>query len=119
VENGAPPRVQHSALPPRMENTTAQQRPTQKTISSHLAPNSDRRQHPPHRRAVTPPPHVMVRRSAGQEYNLSQDMMAETINQANHCFSISTDPEQKKHDKSQRQSPNHPLARNGECGNLS
>jgi hypothetical protein len=32
----------------------------------------------------------MVRRSAGQQYNLSQDMIAETINQANHCFSIPT-----------------------------
>jgi hypothetical protein len=31
----------------------------------------------------------MVRRSARQQ-NLSQDMMAETINQANHCFSISS-----------------------------
>jgi hypothetical protein len=31
----------------------------------------------------------MVRRSARQQYNLSQDMMAEAINQANHCFSIS------------------------------
>jgi hypothetical protein len=68
----------------------AQQRPTQQTISSHLTPNSHRRQHTPHRRAVTPPtPHVMVRGSAGQKYNLSQDMIAETINQANHCFSIS------------------------------
>jgi hypothetical protein len=37
----------------------------------------------------------MVRRSAGQKYNLSQDMIAETINQANHCFSISTNPEPK------------------------
>jgi hypothetical protein len=37
----------------------------------------------------------MVRRSAGQQYNLSQDMIAETINQANHCFSISTNPEPK------------------------
>jgi hypothetical protein len=34
----------------------------------------------------------MVRRSAGQQYNLSQDMIAETINQANHSFSISTNP---------------------------
>jgi hypothetical protein len=34
----------------------------------------------------------MVRRSAGQQYNLSQDMIAETINQANHCFSIPTNP---------------------------
>jgi hypothetical protein len=30
----------------------------------------------------------MVRRSARQQ-NLSQDVMAETISQANHCFSIS------------------------------
>jgi hypothetical protein len=42
---------------------------------------------------VTPQtPHAMVRRSSGQQYNLSQDMIAETINQANHCFSISTNP---------------------------
>jgi uncharacterized protein (UPF0333 family) len=32
----------------------------------------------------------MVRRSAGQKYNLSQDMIAETINQATHCLSILT-----------------------------
>jgi hypothetical protein len=31
----------------------------------------------------------MVRRSAGQQYNVSQDMIAETISQANHCFTIS------------------------------
>jgi hypothetical protein len=37
----------------------------------------------------------MVRRSAGHQYNLSQDMIAETINQANLCFSISTNPEPK------------------------
>jgi hypothetical protein len=38
-------------------------------------------------RAVTPQtPHVMVRRSARQQYNLSQDMIAETISHANHCF---------------------------------
>jgi hypothetical protein len=61
VENVAPPRVQNSVSPPRMENTMAQQRPTQQTISSHLTPNSHRRQHTPHRWAVTPPtPHVMV-----------------------------------------------------------
>jgi hypothetical protein len=37
-------------------------------------------------------PHVMVRRSAGQQHNVSQDMIAETTSQANHCFSISTNP---------------------------
>jgi hypothetical protein len=34
----------------------------------------------------------MVTRSDGQQYSLSQDMIAETINQANHCFSIPTTP---------------------------
>jgi hypothetical protein len=33
----------------------------------------------------------MARRSARQ-HNLSQDMMAETINQANHCFTLSAQP---------------------------
>jgi hypothetical protein len=37
----------------------------------------------------------MMRRSAGQQHNLSQDMIAETISQANHCFFISTNPEPK------------------------
>jgi hypothetical protein len=37
----------------------------------------------------------MVIRSAGQQYNLSQDMIDETISQAIHCFSISTNPEPK------------------------
>jgi hypothetical protein len=91
VENVAPPRVQNTVSPPRVENTTTQQRPTHPTTSSHLTPNSHRRQHTTHRRAVTPPtPYVMVRRSSGQQHNLSQDMIAETINQANHCFSTST-----------------------------
>jgi hypothetical protein len=34
----------------------------------------------------------MVRHSAGQQYNLSQDMIAETINKANHFLSIPTNP---------------------------
>jgi hypothetical protein len=100
VENIAPPRVQKTVSPPRVANTTAQQIPPQPTTSSHLTPNSHRRQHTHPRRAITPPtPHVMVRRSAGQQYNLSQDMIAKTINQANHCFSISTNPEPKKSTK--------------------
>jgi hypothetical protein len=61
--------------------------------SSHSTPNSHRRQKTPTRRAVTPQtPHVMVRRSARQQNKLSQDMMAEKISQANHCFSISAQP---------------------------
>jgi hypothetical protein len=34
----------------------------------------------------------MVRHSAQQRCNLSQDMMAEEISQANHCFTISAHP---------------------------
>jgi hypothetical protein len=37
--------------------------------------------------------------SAGQTYNLYQDMISETINQANHCLSISTNPEHKNSTK--------------------
>jgi hypothetical protein len=93
VENVASQRVKNTVSPPRVENTTTQQRPAQQTISSHLTPSSHLRQHTPHRRVVTPPtPHLMVRGSAGQQYNLSQDMIPETINQANHCFSISKNP---------------------------
>jgi hypothetical protein len=56
-----------NVAPPRVQNTATQERVPQKTTSSHLTPNSHRRQHTPHRRAVTPPtPNVMVRRSASQ-----------------------------------------------------
>jgi hypothetical protein len=100
VENAAPPTVQKTVSTPRVENTTAQQIPPQPTTSPHSTPNSHRRQQNPARRAVTPPtPHVMVRRSAGQQHNLSQDMIAETIGQANHCFSISTNQELKNSTK--------------------
>jgi hypothetical protein len=37
----------------------------------------------------------MVRRSTGQKYNLSQDMIAETVHQANHFFSFPTSPSAK------------------------
>jgi hypothetical protein len=93
VENATPTRVQTTVSPPRVANTTPQQMSPQPTTSAHSTPNSHRRQKTPARRAVTPQtPHIMVRRSAGQQHNLSQDMIAETISQANHCFSISTTP---------------------------
>jgi hypothetical protein len=96
VENAAPPRVQNSVSPPRVANTTAQQLYPQPHTASHSTPNYHRRQKTPARRAVTPQtPHVMVRRSAGQQHNLSQDMIAETISQENHCFSISTNTDPK------------------------
>jgi hypothetical protein len=100
VENVAPLRLQNTVSPPRVANTTAQQIPPQPTTSSYLMPNSHRRQHTPPIREITPPtPHVIVRRSSGQQYNLSQDMIAKTINQSNHCFSISTNPEPKNSTK--------------------
>jgi hypothetical protein len=100
VGNDAPPRVQVTVSPPRVQHTAPQQRVAQQTTLSHLTPNSYRTPHTPHRRAVTPPtPHVMVRRSASQKYNLSQDMIAETINQANHCFSFPTTPGNKTQKK--------------------
>jgi hypothetical protein len=52
--------------------------------------NSHRRLKIPLIRVVTPQTqHAMVRRSAKQQYNLSQDLMAEALNKANHCFTIS------------------------------
>jgi hypothetical protein len=103
VENVAPPRMQNTVSPPRVKYTTTQQTVPQQTTSPHLTLDSYRRKHTPHRRAVTPPtPHVMVRRSASQKYNLSQDMIAETINQANHCFSFPTTPGNKTTEKVNR-----------------
>jgi hypothetical protein len=49
------------------------------------------KKHPPYMKTPQTP-HGMVRRSARQKHNLSQDMMAETVSQANHCFSISAQP---------------------------
>jgi hypothetical protein len=87
VENAAPPRVQNTVSPPRVANTTAQKMSPQPNTSSQSTPNSHRRQKTPTKRAVTPPTlHVMVR-SAAQHHNLSQDMIAKTISQANHFFS--------------------------------
>jgi hypothetical protein len=94
VENAAPLRVQTTVSPPRVANTTTQQMSPQPNTSSNSTPNSHRRRKTPTRRAVTPhTPHGMVHSSAGQQHNLSQDMIAETISQANHCFSISTNQE--------------------------
>jgi hypothetical protein len=100
VGNDAPPRVQNTVSPPTVKNTATPHRVTQQTTSSHLTPNSHHKAHTPHRRAVTPPtPYFMVRRSASQKYNFSQDMIAETINQANHCFSFPTTPGNKSQKK--------------------
>jgi hypothetical protein len=89
IENNAPQRVQTTVSPPRVASQDPGQTSLQHIIPSQSTPNLHRRQQTPLRRLVTPQtPHVMVRRSARQ-HNLSQDMMAETVTQANHCFSIS------------------------------
>jgi hypothetical protein len=85
--------VQTTVSPPRVAGTDAEKISLQPISSSQSTPNSHRKQKTPARRIVTPQtPHVMVRLSARQQHNLSQDMMAETINQANHCFAISAKP---------------------------
>jgi hypothetical protein len=100
IENTAPQRVKTTVSPPRVTGTYAEQISLQPNISSHSTPNSHRRQKTPVRRIFTPQtPHVMVQRSARQQHNLSQDMMAETINQANHCFSISAQPKTQNSEK--------------------
>jgi hypothetical protein len=89
IENTAPQKVQTKVSPLRVAGTDAEQISIHPNTSLQSTPNSHRRQKTPARHIVTPQtPHVMVRRSARQ-HNLSQDMMAETINQANHCFAIS------------------------------
>jgi hypothetical protein len=71
-------------------------------------------------RAVTPQtPHAMVIRSATQRYNLSQDMMAEALNQTNHCFSISPHEQKQKNKKQYDQRQYHHHAGNGKCCDLS
>jgi hypothetical protein len=89
-DDNAPPRVQNKVSPPRVPNTTTQKMSLQHRITTHSTPNSHCRQKTSAIRAVTPQtPDVMVRRSAGQQFNLSQDMMAEAISQAKNCFTIS------------------------------
>jgi hypothetical protein len=68
-ENSAPQRVQTTVSPPRVATQDPNQTSLQHIITSQSTP------------------HGMVRRSTRQQ-NLSQDMMAETLAQANHCFSI-------------------------------
>jgi hypothetical protein len=59
-------------------------------MTPQSTPNSHCRQQTARIRLVTPQtPHGMVRQSARQQH-LSQDLMAETLSQANRCFSISS-----------------------------
>jgi hypothetical protein len=96
-DNNAPPRVQPSVSPPRVPNTTAQNMSPHHNKHSDSIPNSHHRLNIPLIGVVTPQtPHAMVRRSATQQCNLSQDLMAEALNQADHCFSISLHTQKQK-----------------------
>jgi hypothetical protein len=96
IENNTPQRVQTTVSPPRVAGTDTKHISLQPISPSQSTPKSHRRQNTPVRRIVTPQtPHVMVRHSSRQQ-NLSQDMMAETINQAHHCFAISAQKYTKK-----------------------
>jgi hypothetical protein len=84
IENNAHQRVQTTVSPPRVASQDPEKTSLQHIMPSQSTPKSHRRQQTPVRRTVTPQtPHVMVRRSARQQ-KISQDMMAETITQANH-----------------------------------
>jgi hypothetical protein len=92
IEDTAPQRVQSTVSPPRVAGTDTEQIYLLPILSSQSTPNSHRRQKTPARHIFTPQtPHAMVRRTARHQ-NLSQDMMAEIINQENHCFAISSQP---------------------------
>jgi hypothetical protein len=91
-DNDAPPRVQISVSPPRVINGATPARVMQPTVTTITTPNSHRRLSPTPARAVTPnTPHAMIRRSANQQH-LTNDMLVETIQQANNVFSLPTWP---------------------------
>jgi hypothetical protein len=83
-----------------VQNAATPQRVAQHTTTAILMPNLHRRPHTTPKRAVTTTtPHAMVRRSAVQQHNLSHDIIAETVHQANHCFSFPTSPRAKTNEK--------------------
>jgi hypothetical protein len=72
--------------------TTSAQRVIEPTSVNQKSQNSHRRLQTTSRRCVTPiTPHHMNRRSA-EPLNLSQDMLDEMIQQANHVFSLTIMP---------------------------
>jgi hypothetical protein len=79
----SPPRVINEATPPRL---------MQPTVTHITTPNSHRRlSSTPCSAVTTTTPHYMIRHSAHQQ-NLSNDMLAETLQHANHVFSLPTGP---------------------------
>jgi hypothetical protein len=91
-DNDAPPRVQIAFSPPRVIYGATPARAMQPTVTTITTPNSHRILSPTPARAVTHnTPHPTVRRSAHQQ-NLTNEMMTETVQQANHVLSPSTGP---------------------------
>jgi hypothetical protein len=86
----AHPRLQIAVSPPRVVNGTTPARAVQPTVITSKTPNSHQRLSTAPVRAVRPnTPHDMIRRSTHQK-NLTNDMLAETIQQANHVFPLPT-----------------------------
>jgi hypothetical protein len=89
-DSDAPPRVQIEVSPPRVINCTTPARAVQPTVITSTTPNSHQRLSTTPARAVTSnTPHDMIRRSTHQQ-NLTNGMLAGTIQQANHVFSLPT-----------------------------
>jgi hypothetical protein len=84
------PRVQTTISPPRVINGTTPVRAVDPTVITSTTPHSYRISSKTLARAVTPKtPHAMIGRSIHQQ-NLTNNMLAETIQKANHVFSLPT-----------------------------
>jgi hypothetical protein len=82
----SPQRVDITESPHKEHMPTSAPRVVVPAASIQMTPNSHRRLQSTSRRFVTPnTPHHMTRRSAGP-LNLSQDMLDETVQQANNIF---------------------------------
>jgi hypothetical protein len=104
-DNDAPPRVEISVSPPRVINGATPTRVIQATDTTIMTPNSHPRLSPTPVRAVIPhTPHDMIRRSSHQQ-NLTNDMLAEKIQQENHLFSLPTGPTIRSPTKNAKDTP--------------
>jgi hypothetical protein len=80
-DSDTPPRVQITVSPPKVQNAATPPRVVLPTKTNITVPNSDCHLQPTPRRVVTLyTPHPMARRSA-PSHNLSDDMLAETVQQ--------------------------------------
>jgi hypothetical protein len=89
-DSDALPRVQTTISPPRVITGTTPVRAVHPTVITSTTPNLHRRSSTTPARAVTPnTPNAMIGRSTHQQ-NLTNGMLAETIQQENHVFSLPT-----------------------------